>query len=261
MLDEALPETVQILSTWADGPRIQWESRLSQGSDAPRLVICRVPHLNVSFPHGFPVRPIRPGFARRAAAQGRASGRRGRGRRRGDALGVAVGRRARRRGRGIAARRGQRRRPARHGRQEAGGGFDQRPERRRRQGAGRARGGDGQGRAGGPLRGPGRRRAAGEELSRSRPGGPRPAGHRRAGKDRAPRRGGRPHGQGRQQVGRRVGFGGDRRHGAADEPRLLRRLSRLAPQRVDAGHRRRRHRHGDRLRFLLGAARFGLGRP
>ena len=70
-----------------------------------------------------------------------------------------------------------------------------------------------------------------QELSRSRPGRPRAAGRRRAGSDRAPRRGGRPRGQGRQQVGRRLGLGRHRRHGAADQPRLLRRLSRLAPQR------------------------------
>ena len=61
--------------------------------------------------------------------------------------------------------------------------------------------------------------------------------------------------QGRQQVGRRLGLGRHRRHGAADQPRLLRRLSRLAPQHLDAGDRRRRHRDGDRLRLLLGAAR------
>ena len=91
-------------------------------------------------------------------------------------------------------------------------------------------------------------------LSRSRPGGPRTAGRRRARGRGAPRRGGRPRRQGRQQVGRRLGLGRHRRHGAADQPRLLRRLSRLAPQHLDAGDRGRRHRHGDRLRLLLGAA-------
>ena len=49
-------------------------------------------------------------------------------------------------------------------------------------------------------------------------------------------------GEGRQQVGRRLGLGRHRRHGAGDQPRLLRRLSRLAPPHLDAGDRRRRHR-------------------
>ena len=60
--------------------------------------------------------------------------------------------------------------------------------------------------------------------------------------------------EGRQQVRRRQRVGRHRRHGAGDEPRLSRRLCGLAPLDVDGGDRRRRHRHGARLRFLLGAA-------
>ena len=121
-------------------------------------------------------------------------------------------------------------------------------------GAGRARGGDGARRARGQVCGPRRSGAAGENLPRSRPGRPRTAGCRRARGDGAPRRRGRSRGEGRQQVGRRLGLGRHRRHGAADQPRLLRRLSRLAPLHLDAGDRRRRHVDGDRLRLLLGAA-------
>ncbi len=121
-------------------------------------------------------------------------------------------------------------------------------------GAGRARGGDGARRARGQVCGPGRSGAAGEEFPRSRSGRPRPARHRRARDHGAPRRGGRSRGEGRQQVRRRFGLGRHRRHGAADQPRLLRRLSRLAPLDLDAGDRRRRHGDGDRLRLLLGAA-------
>ena len=44
----------------------------------------------------------------------------------------------------------------------------------------------------------------------------------------ARRRSGRPRGQGRRQVGRRFRLGRHRRHGAGDQPRLSRRLSRLA---------------------------------
>ncbi len=64
----------------------------------------------------------------------------------------------------------------------------------------------------------------------------------------------RPLGQGRHQIRRRVGLGRHRRHGAGHQPRLPRRLSRLAPRSLDDRDRRRRHRHGARLRFLLGAA-------
>ena len=61
-----------------------------------------------------------------------------------------------------------------------------------------------------------------------------------------------------QQIGRRkVRRRRHRRHGAGDEPRLPRRLSRLAPFDVGGGDCRRRHRHGALLRFFLHAA---LGR-
>ena len=57
-------------------------------------------------------------------------------------------------------------------------------------------------------------------------------------------------GQGRHQIRRRVGVGRHRRHGAGDQHRLQPRLSRLAARRLDAGDRRRRHRHGARLRLF-----------
>ena len=73
-----------------------------------------------------------------------------------------------------------------------------------------------------------------------------------AARARGRRRGARR--QRREQIGRRERVGRHRRHGAGDEPRLSRRLSGLAPFDVDGGDRGRRHRHGARLRFLLGAA-------
>ncbi len=96
--------------------------------------------------------------------------------------------------------------------------------------------------------------AARAAISGPRSGGPELAGGRGARGRGAPRRRGRPRGQRRQQVGRRLGLGRHRRHGAVDQPRLLRRLSRLAPQYFHAGDRRRGHRHGDRLRLFLDAA-------
>ena len=94
MIDEALPEP---RANCRNRARIQATIGISDGLSA------RSAPLNLSRPHGFAVRPIRPDRARRAAGEGRARGRR-RCRRRGcDALGVAIGRRARRRGRGIAS--------------------------------------------------------------------------------------------------------------------------------------------------------------
>ena len=127
---------------------------------------------------------------------------------------------------------------------QAGGGFDQRIWRRRRHGAGRARRGDGAGRAGGSVRGLGRAGAAGEDNFPTSTCSIRDAAGRRRRLKRwraAPKQAGL-RGQGRHQVGRRVGFRRHRRHGADDQPRLLRRLSRLAPRRVDDRDRRRRHR-------------------
>ena len=91
-------------------------------------------------------------------------------------------------------------------------------------------------------------------ASRSRSARSRPAVGRGAGGSRHARRGGGARGQGREQVGRRLRVGRHRRHGAGDQPRLSRRLSRLPLRRLDVGHRRRRHRDGDRLRFFLRAA-------
>ena len=77
----------------------------------------------------------------------------------------------------------------------------------------------------------------------------------RPGRARQARRGGRARGQGRHQVGRRVGVRRHRRHGAGDERRLSRRLSQFRPERVDDRDRGRRHRDGARLRLFLRAAR------
>ena len=98
------------------------------------------------------------------------------------------------------------------------------------------------GRARGQVCRPRRPGAAGQELSRTRPGRPRAARCRGAGGAGAARRGRRPRREGREQVGRRVGLGRHRRHGAGHQPRLFRRLSRLAPFDLDAGDRRRGHR-------------------
>ena len=56
-------------------------------------------------------------------------------------------------------------------------------------------------------------------------------------------------GERRVEIGRRFRLGRDRRHGAGDEPRFSWRLSQLAPQPLDDGDCRRRHRHGARLRY------------
>ena len=163
------------------------------------------------------------GWSSRGARRRRCR-RRGRG-----ALAFAVGRGARRRGRGMRARRGRRSRPARAGRQTPGDGVDQRsspatapprwPSARWRWRASRRRTSS----PASPTR------AAGARFSRSRSDRSRSADRRRAGSAgaRGRSRPGSPC-KGVDQIGRRVGLGRHRRHGAGHQPRLSRRLSRLA---------------------------------
>ena len=93
------------------------------------------------------------------------------------------------------------------------------------------------------------------EPARARFARSRHARRRRAGTARARGGGGGHGGLGRQQIGRRLGLGRHRRPGAGDEPRLPWRGHELASLHLDVGHRRQRHRHGDRLRLHLDAAR------
>ena len=77
------------------------------------------------------------------------------------------------------------------------------------------------------------------------------------GRTRAPRlRGGgrRACGQGRHQIGRRVGIDRNWRHGARDQHRLSRRVLALEPGHLGDGDFRRRDLDGARLRFHVGAA-------
>ncbi len=61
--------------------------------------------------------------------------------------------------------------------------------------------------------------------------------------------------KGVDQIGRRLRLDRHRRHGAGDLDRFPRLLSALQPRHLDDRDIRRRHRHGARLRFHLGAAR------
>ncbi len=113
----------------------------------------------------------------------------------------------------------------------------------------RARGRDGAGRARRSVCGPRRSERAGADISGSRPARSRPAVGRRTGAARQGCRSGRARGRGRDQVGRRIGVGRSRRHGAGDQPGLQRRLSQFRPRPVDGSDRGRRHHDGARLRL------------
>ena len=182
--------------------------------------------------------------ARRTAGRGRAPRRRRRGRRRRACARVSLGRRARRRGRRdpsapkatMSACASWSAAGRRWSRPTTSGATARRrsPSARSRWRASRPR-----------IRMPGLadRDLLARQISRSRSARSRPAVGRRISKSlRAPPRRPALAVQGRHQVRRRLRVGRHRRHGAGDEPRLSRRLSRLAPRRLDDGDRRRRHR-------------------
>ena len=95
----------------------------------------------------------------------------------------------------------------------------------RRRAARRARGRHGAGGARGSVRRSRRSRAARPRHSRPRSARSGSADRRAVGRACQTRRERRARRQGRHQVGRRLGLGRDRRHGAGDERRLSRRLS------------------------------------
>ena len=97
------------------------------------------------------------------------------------------------------------------------------------------------------------------EFPRSRSARSQGAVDRRARTPRLRSRSGGARGQGRDQIRRRVGLDRHRRHGAGDLDRFPRLLSALEPGHLDDRDRRRRHRHGARLRLHLGAARLRSG--
>ena len=204
--------------------------------------------------HLRPVRSIRAEHAGAAACRGGQARRRGRRRRGRGARRLARRRGARRPRRGIRALGRRRCRTARAGRTAPGGGLDQRRQRRWRRKACRARGRDGARRARRQICRSRRSVIAGARFSRSRSArsqGPLDIGTRTP---RLRSRSGRARGQGRDQIGRRVGLGRHRRHGAGDLDRLPRLLSALEPGHLDDRDRRRRHRHGARLRLHVRAA-------
>ena len=202
-----------------------------------------------------PVRSIRAEHAGAAPGRGGQARRRRRRRRGRGARRFARRRGARRARRGIRTLRRRRRRTARAGRTAPGGGLDQRHQRRWRRKARRARRRDGAGRARRQICRPRRSVVAGARFPRSRSARSQGALDRRARTPRLRSRSRRTRGQGRDQIRRRVGLDRHRRHGAGDLDRLPRLLSALEPGHLDDGDRRRRHRHGARLRLHLGAAR------
>ena len=218
MIDVALPRAVK----FRDRPRIQADRGLSVACQRSSAL------LNQNSRHGCPFRPTRPDVARRAARRGRARGRRRRSRRGRDARGVAIGRSARKSGRGVGALRRRRHGTARPGRTPAGGGFDERHQRRVASNALAER-------AVAMARVAPEDRFAGLAdpalLARNFPEldlvdrdtarrSPTWSGRARTDGSRG------ACGQGRHQIRRQLGVGRHRRHGAGDEPRLFRRLSR-----------------------------------
>ena len=255
MIDESLP-------VWRDFSELPVESRAAHAHFGPSRSSCSPAQAPINHsPNQSPtenvlaVRPIRANRSRRPPGRGRAPRRRRSSRRGRAALDLAVGRGARRGGRGIAALRRRRRGLARSGRPASGGGLDQRPQSQWPRCARRARRRHGARRARGRVRRLGRSGFARPRFSRSRSARSRHAGGRRARSPRAPSRGRRAWRQRREQIRRRLGHRGHRRHGVGDEPRICRRHHRLAALGLDVGDCRHRHRHGAGLRFLLGAAR------